>query len=279
MPELPEVETIRRSLEKDIIGKTIFSIDIREKKQFVGDPQKAIQQKVSAVQRKGKVLSLKLSNDLYLSFHLKLTGQILFHHDKDNSLFKNEIPRTYTNKMPAADTRIIFYFQDNSVLYFNDVRKFGWVKLTPQPEAPTSPDILSKEFTIEYIKKKLSASRKPIKVILMDQEFIAGIGNIYANDSLFIAGILPTRKANSLDEKEIKTLYEAIKKVIAEGIEYRGSSAQDEMYIMPDSTKGAYQFHFKVYHRENKPCFNCKTIIKRIKQGGRSSFYCEKCQK
>lgn len=278
MPELPEVETIRRSLEKDIIGKAISSIDIREKKQFVGDPQKAIGQKITEVQRKGKVLSLKLSNDLFLSFHLKLTGQILFHHDKENSLFKNEIPRTYTNKMPAADTRIIFYFQDNSALYFNDIRKFGWVKLTPQPETPTSPDILSKEFTIEYIQKKLGSSRKPIKVILMDQEFVAGIGNIYANDSLFIARILPMRKANSLDEKEVKALYEAIKKVVTEGIEYRGSSAQDEMYSMPDSTKGEYQHRFKVYHRENKACFNCKTLIKRIKQGGRSSFYCPQCQ-
>lgn len=278
MPELPEVETIRRSLEKDLIGKTISGIDILEKKQFIGDKKDAIGKKITALIRKGKILSIKLSGDLYLSIHLKLAGQLLFHKDKNNAVFEGKIPLSSSNKMPGKTTRIIISFKDNSVLFFNDVRKFGWIKLVKTPESPKAIDVLSPDFTKEFFSKALKSTRKPIKILLMDQDKMAGVGNIYANEALFLARVHPLRKSNGLDGKEINNLYEAVKEVIDEGIKYKGSSGKDEAFITPDGKKGSYQTHFKVYQRENQPCLTCKTPIKRIKQGGRSSFYCPKCQ-
>ena len=278
MPELPEVETIHRSLEKILPGKTIESIDVKEEKQFFGDRQKAVGKKIANVSRKGKVLTIVLEDSLFISIHLKLTGQILFADNKDHAVFKNNIPRTGTNIMPANVTRVIFNFKDNSALFFNDMRKFGWVKLTEKMPETAAVDLLSEKFTLEYFEKALSNSRKPIKVLLLEQDKIAGIGNIYDNDSLWEAKIHPERKTNTLSKQEVEHLYNGIKKIIDEGIQYKGSSAHDEIYLMPDSEPGQYQHHFRVYHRENAPCLRCQTTIERIKQGGRSSFLCPKCQ-
>ena len=281
MPELPEVETIRLYLHKHLIGKTIIDIDIREPKQFHGDPKQAVRKSVELIGRTGKILHIKLHDDkqpLYLSFHLKLSGQILFSQNKDNSEFTNIIPRTNTKRMPASTTRIILYFDDNSALYFNDMRKFGWVKLSENPEEPLAADILSPVFTYEYFNRALEGVRRPIKVVLLDQEKMAGIGNIYANDSLWEAQIHPARKTNTLTEQEKKALYDSILKIIHEGIRYRGSSAKDELYVLPDSKKGTYQLHFKTYHQQGKPCKRCQTIIQRIAVGGRGTFYCPHCQ-
>ncbi len=281
MPELPEVETIRLYLQKHLIGKTIIDIEIREPKQFHGDPKKALTKSIELIGRTGKILHIKLHDDkqpLYLSFHLKLSGQILFSQNKDNHEFKNIIPRANTKHMPAATTRIIFYFDDNSALYFNDMRKFGWVKLSERPEEPLAADILSTVFTYEYFVKALQGVKRPIKVVLLDQEKMAGIGNIYANDSLWEAKIHPARKANTLTDQEKKALYDAILKIINEGVQYRGSSAQDELYIIPDSEKGEYQHHFKTYHQHGTPCKRCGDIIQRIVVGGRGTFFCPQCQ-
>jgi formamidopyrimidine-DNA glycosylase len=182
--------------------------------------------------------------------------------------------------MPANVTRVIIEFKDNSALYFNDLRKFGWVKVTNEMEKTDSVDVLDSQFTFDYFKKSVSGSRKPIKVLLLDQDKITGIGNIYDNDALWEAEIHPERKANTLTETELKNVYEGINKVIAEGIKYKGSSAQDEMYLLPNSEPGQYQHHFKVYHREGKECLRIDGgVIQRIKQGGRSSFFCPVCQR
>ncbi|MEO6508883.1 MAG: DNA-formamidopyrimidine glycosylase [Patescibacteria group bacterium] len=279
MPELPEVETIRRSLQSDLPGKTIKAIEVIEQKQFKGDHRKAIGKKVIDVIRKGKMLTLVLDDSLYLTFHLMLTGQILLAADKDNAVFANVIPHTGSNKLPVNSTRVIIEFNDHSALYFNDQRKFGWVKLTETMEETKSVDVLSKDFSLEYFKKSIGASRKPIKPLLLEQDKITGIGNIYDNDALWEAKIHPTRKANSLSEVELETLHKAIKDVINEGIMYKGSSAKDEMYVLPDSTKGSYQEHFKVYHRNGQPCLRDTTLIERIELGGRGTFFCPKCQK
>lgn len=279
MPELPEVETIRLSLQKKLANKTIKNVTIRQPKQFIGDINDIIGQKVVDVIRKGKVISIKLSNGLYISVHLKLTGQLLFAANKQQTKFNSTIPFAETDTMPGKTTSVIIEFDDGSTLFFNDLRTFGWMKVSKQPEGPTSVDVLSPDFTEEYLQSITSKTRKPIKVLLMDQEALAGIGNIYANDSLFIAKINPLRKSNTLIPDEISSLHKAIQKIIAEGLLYRGSSARDEVYILPDGSKGSYQNHFKVYHRENKPFLRCKNLIIRVKQGGRSSFYCPVCQK
>lgn len=279
MPELPEVETIRLSLQKKLIGKIIKNVIVKQPKQFVGNPKDIIGKKVVGVMRRGKVVSIKLDNNLYISVHLKLTGQLLFAANKRQTKFSTAIPFAETDTMPGKTTSVIIEFDDGSTLFFNDLRTFGWMKVGNQPEGPQSVDVLSPDFTEEYLQSITSKTRKPIKVLLMDQDAIAGIGNIYANDSLFMANINPLRKSNSLTPDEISSLFKAIQEIIAEGLLYKGSSARDEVYILPDGSKGAYQNHFKVYHRENKPCLRCKTPIKRVKQGGRSSFYCENCQK
>lgn len=278
MPELPEVETIRRSLTHDIVDKTIKQINIFVKKQFIGNEKEIIGQSIKELDRKGKVLVIKFTNDKYLNIHLKLTGQLLYSSNKKHAQFKSIIPKTGTNTMPAKTTRIIITFTDNSVLFFNDLRKFGWLKLSNKPEVPPSPDILSKDFTSEYFQKKVVGTRKPIKLILIDQEKMSGIGNIYANDALFDARIHPLIKSNTLSSAKIKTLYTSIKKIIKEGIETKGSSAKDENYVLPDGSKGGYQYRFKVYQRDNQPCLRCKTNIQRVALGGRGTFFCPKCQ-
>lgn len=275
MPELPEVETIRLILKRDIIGKVVKDIDIRVKKQFVGQPQDIFNKKITALTRKGKVLSIKIGNK-YVNIHLKLTGQLLFAENKNQAVFKNEVARAGTNEMPGRTTRIIIYFSDDSALYFNDLRKFGWMRLLDKPEETSAVDLLSPKFTLTYFKKSISNSKKPIKNLLLEQDKFTGIGNIYANDALWKARIHPLRKTNTLNDVEIGELFRAIKSIISEGLKYDGTS--DDFYILPNALKGNYQKHVKVYHREGLPCLRCGTALKRIKHGGRSSFFCPQCQ-
>ena len=279
MPELPEVETIKRKLSPNLIGKIISDVEILSPKNFVGNKKDVIGKKILSVDRYGKVLVIKLSNNKYLNAHFKLSGQILFSKNVNNATYKNNIPFTGGNKMPANTTRVIIKFNDRSGIFFNDLRKFGWMKNSQQPLKPKGIDVLSKEFTPKLIFSITQKTRRPIKVLLMDQDLITGIGNIYANDSLFLAKIHPQRLSNSLTKKEIDLLYKTIKKTISEGIRDCGSSGADGAFILPDGSRGGHQRNFLVYQREKEPCLNCKTIIKRIKHNGRSSFFCQSCQK
>lgn len=277
MPELPEVETIRLYLSSKIVGKTISKIDILTKKQFIGEPQKIIGHKITGIIRRGKILTFVLEKDWFLNIHLKLTGQLLYAANVNKAVFNHKIPFVKTQKMPSSTTRVIITFTDQSGLFFNDLRKFGWLKVSRQPEKVKAPDVLSPDFNLPYFAKILWVSKKPIKVLLMDQEKIAGLGNIYTNDALFLAKIHPLRKACSFNQKETETLYQKIIDVIKEGLRWKGSS--DVAYLLPDATTGRYQNHFKVYGREGEPCLVCATPIKRFKHHGRSSFFCPKCQK
>ena len=285
MPELPEVETIKRQLKPDIVGKIISDIEIFSPKNFIGNKRDVIEKKVISVDRYGKVLVIQCrditrnARTIYLNIHFKLSGQILFSKDINNAVFKNIIPFTGGKTMPANTTRVIIKFTDGSGLFFNDLRKFGWIKISDQPLKPKGIDVLSKEFTPQLINSLTHKTRKPIKVLLMDQDLITGIGNIYANDSLFLAKIHPQRASNSLTEKEISLLYKSIKQTINEGVQDLGSSRADEAFILPDGSRGGHQRNFLVYQQEGKPCINCKTIIRRIKHNGRSSFLCPSCQK
>ncbi|OGK37830.1 DNA-formamidopyrimidine glycosylase [Candidatus Roizmanbacteria bacterium RIFCSPHIGHO2_12_FULL_41_11] len=279
MPELPEVETIRRYLEPRLVGKTIKTVEVLTAKQFIGKKEHIIGAKIAKIMRQGKVLIFRLSNDLFLNIHLKMAGQLLFAKNKNQAVYQNPIPKANTTTMPGRTTRIIIGFTDESALFFNDLRKFGWFKIAPEPLAPLSADVLSKQFSQYYFKKTIDKSNKPIKPLLMEQDKMAGIGNIYANEAVFVAGIGPQKKAKNLTEKETTDLYLAIKTVIAEGIKYKGSSSSDESYIQPDSSRGQYQHRSRVYHREGQPCLKCNTKIIRIKQNGRSTFLCPHCQK
>jgi len=287
MPELPEVESIKRQLKPNIIGRIISEVNVLSPKNFVGNTQDIIGGKIIFVERYGKVLVIQLvnllsrkqNNDIYLNIHFKLSGQILFSKNVNHAVFENSIPFTGGNKMPANTTRVIVKFTDGSGLFFNDLRKFGWIKISDQPLKPKGIDVLDKQFTVKYLTMILKKTRKPIKVLLMDQDLITGIGNIYANDSLFLAKVHPQRPSNLLTELEVNKLFISIKKVINEGIIDCGSSGADEAFILPDGSRGGHQRNFLVYQHEGKPCLICKTIIKRIKHNGRSSFFCSSCQK
>jgi len=278
MPELPEVETIRRSLSQSLVGKIVKEVEILEPKMFIGAVHDIVMKKIIDVTRVGKVLTFKLSNDKYISIHLKLTGQLLYAEDRSHAIYPNEIPLSYSKQMPGKTTHVIIDFTDGSALFFNDLRKFGWMKVLDLAEEPKGTDILSPDFTLNYFEEVVGKSRKPIKVLLMDQDKMSGIGNIYANDSLHLAGVHPTRIASSLGPLEVKKLYDAIITTIDQGIKYRGSSSHDEMFVVPDGTKGQYQNHFRVYRMEGKTCKVCGAQIERIKQAGRSSFFCPVCQ-
>jgi len=284
MPELPEVETLKRQLEKKVKGKIINDIDILSPKNFIGKKEEIIGKKIEEVNRFGKVLSLKLvdvknQTSVFLNIHLKLTGELLYADDINNAVFKEIIPFTKTNKMPANTTRTVVKFSDGSGLFFNDLRKFGWMKIKDKPEKPKGIDVLSTDFTLEFFSNLVKKSKKSIKILLMDQEKITGIGNIYANDALFLAKIHPQRIASNLNKTEIKSLFKSIKKIIEQGIKHQGSSGADEAFVQLDGTKGKHQRYFLVYQREKLPCLICNALIQRIKQGGRSSFFCPKCQR
>lgn len=281
MPELPEVETIRRMLDEVLTDKKVKEIIVLEEKQFHGNPKDIIGKTVTDVLRTGKILTIVLGDKdkKYINIHLKMSGQILFTENKNQAKFKNLIPLANSHTLPAKTTRIILEFTNDSALYFNDMRKFGWFKIGDKPEKPKAVDVLSPTFTFAYFQNALHNTARPIKVVLMDQDRMAGIGNIYANDALFNAQINPTKAAKSLSEDEQKKLYRSILDTIKEGIHYKGSSAHDELYVLPDSEKGGYQNHFKVYHRDGDPCRVCGTTIVKIRLGGRGTFFCPSCQK
>lgn len=241
MPELPEVETIRRQLAKKLIGKKLN-----------GQP-------IIKVRRRAKLLIIDFKNGFSLVFHLKLTGQLIF------------------NGKPSPYTRKVFYFNDGTRLVFNDARKLGWwkkIKNTKQIENRFGPEALKINLPAfkNNLKKHLLAQ---IKRLLMDQKFIAGIGNIYSDEILFAARVHPFRKINTLNNQEIRQIYQNIKKILKEAIQYHGTTTKD--YRDAYSRQGGYVSHLKVYGREGKKCLRCGAIIKRIKRG-RSTRFCPKCQ-
>jgi formamidopyrimidine-DNA glycosylase len=267
MPELPEIETIKRYLEKDLIGRKIKDVRILNKKSFIGDKKKILNSKILKIERRGKMLVFRLNNGLNLIFHLKLTGQLIF---------LNPAPESMLGK---KYTRVIFIL-DKGFLIFNDARKFGWVRVLDDKSLNNELSKIGKEpfdLNFKYLKEIFSKTKRPIKIVLMDQEKIAGLGNIYANESLFLSKIHPLKPANKLKDSEIKNLLSSIKKVIKKAIKLQGTSFR--FYVKPDENKGGYQEEFLVYQRKNEKCLKCKSKIKYIKIGGRGSFYCSNCQK
>ena len=243
MPELPEVETIRRQLSKKIIGK------------------KLERHKVSGLRRRGKMIIIDFSDGSSLVFHLKLTGQLIY------------------GTQPSRFTRKVFNFDDGSKLVFNDVRKFGWwkrVKNTKKIEEALGPEAL--DLGLQELKSLLS--KRPnarIKTFLMDQKIIAGIGNIYSDEILFAAKVRPLRRAKTLSGKEIKSIHQNIGRILSEAIKYNGSSV--EYYLDACGQKGDYVKQHKIYQKEGENCPRCGGQIKRVKIGGRSAHFCPHCQK
>lgn len=280
MPELPEVETIKLQLNTVFAGLVIKKIEVLSPKNFIGSPKTVIGKKVKGLRRFGKMLVIDLVGKDSLAIHLKMTGRLIYRGKKQPKNLQVQDPKI--QKLPSLHTRIIIHFTNNDVLYFNDLRKFGWIRVVNQKEINQRQEKLgiepfTKNFTLENFQKVIKSSNKPIKLLLMDQEKIAGVGNIYANDALFAAGIHPKSPAKKLNQKEITLLHSKVIEILKKAIKWKGAS--DDAYVDAFGEKGEVQDHFLVYNRKNEKCLNnCGEIIRKIKLGGRGTFYCPKCQ-
>lgn len=277
MPELPEVETIRNQLEKLIVDKKIEKIDVGLPKMVklpLSKFRKAVAgSRIKSVKRRAKILILELNNGWSLLIHLKLSGRLIFR--KKNEALKSE---------DAKWNHLTYYFSDGSRLFHNDLRQFGYVKLVETDKLADffrkeklGPEPLDKDFTFgEFLAVLKRKPKAKIKQFLMDQQNIAGIGNIYSDEILFLAGIHPLRRVSQLKENEIKKIFKAMKEILTEATKLRGTS--DDMYLDARGEEGEYVPRLKVYGREGEKCKKCGAIIKRLKIGGRSAHYCPKCQ-
>jgi formamidopyrimidine-DNA glycosylase len=282
MPELPEVETIKRQLNIALAGKIIKAVKILSKKQFPQSAKLVVGEKILKVERRAKVLILRLTHHKNLLVHLKLSGQLIWSSraPKDSIKLQRNIS-TIGQSLPTKSTRVILDI-GRGRLFFNEMRKFGWMKLLNDEQLEKELnrygiEPLSDSFRLGELGKICSKTSRAIKLVLLDQEKIAGIGNIYANESLYLSKISPKLPANSLTRNQLIGLRKNIIKVLKLGLKYGGAS--DEYYLHPDLTIGSYQKHFLVYGEQGKKCRRCKTMIKRISLGGRGTFYCPKCQK
>jgi len=281
MPELPEVETIRGKLEKYLIGHEITGADVHYKN-FGGQEEFLVGGRVKSIRRFGKVIAIDLDNGYSLVIHIKLTGQLIYRGSNLKGV--PELSKKVVGGVPGKHTHVAFELDKNGALYYNDIRRFGWLKVVKTKEVEEIPFIkkLGPEpfgkLTFELFSQTLSKSARPIKIVLMDQEKLGGVGNIYANDALWLAKINPKRPAKDLGTKEAKTLYRAILKVLKEGIKDGGSS--ELSYVTPDGKEGQYQKHALAYGREDEPCKRChKGKFIKCFLGGRGTYVCPVCQR
>ena len=272
MPELPEVETIRLSLAAKLTGRTITQALTFNPKMVEGQSAESLSQQLEgrmiiSLERRGKYLLLNLSGDLVLALHLRMTGQL-----------------TVERLTEPMATAIYFRLQlDNGTeMRFRDQRKFGKVFTYSADALPPSigklgPEPLADEFTLEVLRQRFARHQLAIKKALLNQEIIAGIGNIYADEALFMAGIHPARTVDSLDDSELQALYDSIRRVLKAGIEHRGTTKRD--YRDGEGNPGSYQDKLQVYGRKGEPCLTCGAPVAKMNFGGRGTHFCPLCQK
>ena len=270
MPELPEVETFVRALRRPLVGRAIAGLR-NDWPRHIAQPApdelaaRIIGRRIEAIDRRGKYLVFTLSDDETLVIHLKMSGHL--------SVVPGDTP-------PDPYAHTVFLLDDGRELRFRDPRKFGRVYLVRDPAqvvGPLGPEPLGDDFTVEQLAARLAGRRRVLKPLLLDQTFIAGIGNIYADEALFDAGLLPTRRSDTLTEEEIAALHRAIRKVLALGIEREGASIST--YVKPDGEMGDMQNAVAVFRRTGFPCYTCGEPITRIVLGGRSTHFCPNCQR
>lgn len=280
MPELPEVETIRLQLNKYIVGHRIEKVEIRYKKCFEGVQSKLVNAKIASVRRFGKVIVVDLSNDFSFAIHVKLTGQLIYRGSNLNPA--PPLSPKVADGLGGKHTHVIFHLDKGGKLFYNDFRKFGWIKVVKSEEVEKIDFIKKlgpepfKDLTPELFENIASSTKRPIKVVLMDQTKIGGVGNIYANDALWLAQIHPATPANKIKAAKVKELYHAIEQVLQRGLADGGAS--ELSFVTPDGGEGGYQKHFLVYGQYGKACQRCGGKIKKSRIGGRGTFYCGVCQ-
>lgn len=276
MPELPEVETIKNQLDRRLEGKRIKEVKIFLSKIIRGKTdffvKKTVGARIKKVWRRAKMIIIELENGYSLVIHLKLTGQLLFY--------------TQEKKDYGKHTHLVFHFSDKSVLIFNDLRRFGYFSLCLSKdlekffqEKKLGPEPLDKDFTLDRFQKLLQKKeRARIKPLLMNQSFLAGIGNIYSQEACWAAKISPVRVAGTLKKSEVRELYCCLLKILKAAVKQGGTTAADENYVDARGNKGKYAARLKVYQREGEKCFRCGEKIKRIVLQGRGTAYCPGCQ-
>jgi formamidopyrimidine-DNA glycosylase len=290
MPELPEVETTVLGLKKEVLGKKFLNC-FAETKKIIKKPKNFELFKreikgttIEKIWRRGKNIIFELSNGKFMLIHLKLTGHFLIGKWKRKNKEWIPIEGSEALKDPMNRfLRVIFFLDDGRQLALSDLRKFAKIEILNKEElektfSKIGPEPLDENFTLEKFKEILNKVKKgKIKKVLMDQQKIAGIGNIYSDEILWEAKIHPAKDVKNLKEKEIESIFKAIKKILKKGIESGGESISDFRKITGE--KGEFDKERKVYRREGEKCFRCESKIKRIKFGQRSSYFCPVCQK
>ncbi|MCK5061723.1 bifunctional DNA-formamidopyrimidine glycosylase/DNA-(apurinic or apyrimidinic site) lyase [Candidatus Parcubacteria bacterium] len=304
MPELPEVETIVNDLRIKILDLRIKNLEVLlpriVKNSLASFKKKIIGNKFVDIERIGKLIVITLERGGYLLAHLKMTGQLIyFSHptsppvpllrkERGTKSSKQIIIAGGHNdgakpeEMPNKWTRVIFTFSDRSKLYFNDLRTFGYLRIVNSKEleivkSKFGVEPLGIELTLNLFKEKIKFRKTSIKALLLNQQIIAGLGNIYTDEILFAAKVRPTRAANSLTAKEIKSIYKAIRPILKKAIRARGTTFNN--FVDGNGNIGNFVSQLKVYGRNGKKCKKCASIIKKLKVAGRGTHYCPDCQK
>lgn len=286
MPELPEVETVRRGLSDLIIGKVIAAEQHDTPKGFPNAPGDValflVGATITAVRRRAKVLLVDLSTEYTLVIHLKMTGQLVYRGER---VFGAGHPNeSLIGMLPDRSTRVTITFTDGSHLYFNDQRKFGWMRLMPTLEVPNidfmkkvGPEPLEADFTAQEFTTRFSRrSKTSIKAALLDQTVVAGVGNIYADESLWGAKIHPKRLVGTVSDDEFTSLYTELRAVMNLAIEKGGST--DKNYVNAEGKRGSYMDFARVFRREGQACPRCHAEIIKFKAAGRGTHVCPVCQ-
>ena len=282
MPELPEVESIRTQLEKYLVGHKIEKVEVRNDRIVEGDVKGLEGGKIEAARRFGKVVSVDLDNDFSFIAHVKLTGQLIYRGP--NLKAPKDLSKKVTGGLGGNHTHVIFHLDKEGKLYYNDVRRFGWIRVVRTDDVEKT-DFISKlgpepfgKLDLKTFKEILASTRRAVKVVMMDQAKMGGVGNIYASDSLLLAKIHPATPANSLDDKQAKKLFDSLILVLERGKKYGGAS--ELAFVTPDGSEGEYQKHTVAYGWQGKKCSQCKKgIIEKTMLGGRGTYICPVCQR
>lgn len=290
MPELPEVETVRRGLERLLVGLVVRGAEHDHDKSFPNAPADVrkflIGAEIIAVRRRAKVLLIELSTKYTLMIHLKMTGQMVYVPGGTGRRFGAGHPNaSLVGELPDRSTRVTFELSNGAMLYFNDQRKFGWVRLLPTAEIPmidfmkrVGPEPLADDFSWQIMRSRLQKRKKTnIKAALLDQSVIAGVGNIYADESLWGARIHPGTLVRDVSDAKLRALHTALRDVLQLGIDKGGST--DQHYVDAEGKRGKYLTFASVFRREGQPCPRCGTIIEKSRVAGRGTHTCPKCQR
>lgn len=286
MPELPEVETVRRGLVRLIVGKTVSTATADWQKSFPNSPgdveEFLVGATITGIHRRAKVLLIALSTDYTLVIHLKMTGQLVYRGEVSYGAGHPSV--SLISGLPDKSTRVTVSFSDGSTLYFNDQRKFGWMKLFPTVEVPNidfmrrvGPEPLEEGFTAkEFIQRIRRRNGTTIKAAILDQTVLAGVGNIYADESLWGAKINPARRVRDVTDNELSALLQEIKRTMNLSIEKGGST--DRNYVDAEGKQGNYLSFAHVFRKENQLCDRCGNTIVKTRVAGRGTHICPSCQ-